>query len=66
MGSYAQHILFDALRELYEEYNVHGGFVFSTDSIALRMKSMNRVLCWFGFRDSHKFTCVVEKEHVIS
>ena len=49
---------------LYEEHNVHGGFVFSTESIVLRMKSMNRVLCWFGFREGCKYTCFVE--HVTS
>ncbi len=61
IGTYIPSFVFGELQELYEEYNVHGGFVFSMDSIAMRMKSMNRVLCWFGFRDSHKYTCFVER-----
>ena len=61
VGVYAPLFLFHELQDLYKEFNVHGGFVFPTESIATRMKSMDRVLCWFGFRDDHKFTCYIEK-----
>lgn len=61
LGIYAPHFLFHELQDLYGEFNVHGGFVFPTDSIAMRMQSMNRVLCWFGFREDHKYTCFVER-----
>jgi hypothetical protein len=60
LGSYSAEYIFHELQELYNEYNIHGGFAFTTDSIAMRMKSMNRVLCWFGFRDSRKFTCFIQ------
>ncbi len=61
VGSYAPHFLFHELQDLYSEFNVHGGFVFPTESIAMRMKSMDRVLCWFGFRDGRKYTCFVQR-----
>ena len=66
LGIYASHFLFHELQDLYGEFNVHGGFVFPTDSIAMRMQSMNRVLCWFGFREDHKYTCFVERVLPIS
>jgi hypothetical protein len=62
MGSYSQRFLFHELQDLYTEFNVQGGFVFPTESIAVRMKSMDRVLCWFGFRDDHKYTCYIQKD----
>lgn len=49
------------IQDRYTEYGTHGGFVFPMESIALRLKSMNRVLCWFGFRDEFKYTCYVSK-----
>lgn len=61
LGSFTPEYIFDELLELYNAYNIHGGFVFSTESIALRMKSMERVLCWFGFRDERKYTCFVQR-----
>lgn len=60
IGVFAPDLLFHELQELYGEYNIHGGFIFPTDSIAMRMKSMDRVLCWFGFRENHKYTCFIE------
>ncbi len=60
-GNYAEPYAFDELKELYHEYNAHGGFVFPIQSIALRLKTMNRVLCWFGFCDNIKYTCYISK-----
>jgi hypothetical protein len=60
-GKYMKSVLFHEIEDLYCEYNAHGGFVFSKDSIALRLQSMNRVLCWFGFRGGVKYTCYVSK-----
>ncbi len=60
-GNYSYSSLFHEIEDRYSEYGAHGGFVFPKDSIALRLKSMNRVLCWFGFRDDIKYTCYVSK-----
>lgn len=56
-------VIFDIICELYVMYSAFGGFSFSTESIALRMKSMDRVLCWIGISDDLKFTCTVERCH---
>jgi hypothetical protein len=61
VGTFAQPYLFYELQDLYNSYSIHGGFVFSKDSIAMRMQSMDRVLCWFGFRNGIKYTCFVER-----
>ncbi len=60
-GTHSYSSLFHTIQERYGEYGVHGGFVFSKDSIALRLKSMDRVLCWFGFHNDIKYTCYVSK-----
>lgn len=61
LGTFATDYIFSELQELYNEYNIHGGFAFTTESIALRMKTMERVLCWFGFRNGRKYTCFVQR-----
>ncbi len=61
LGTFAAEYIFGELQELYNEYNIHGGFAFTTESIALRMKTMERVLCWFGFRNDRKYTCFVQR-----
>ena len=68
VGTFALPYIFHELQELYHSYSVHGGFVFPKDSIAMRMRSMDRVLCWFGFRNGIKYTCFVERfpGHAIS
>ncbi len=60
-GNYAAPYAFEELKELYQEYNAQGGFVFPIQSIALRLKTMDRVLCWFGFYDNIKYTCYISK-----
>lgn len=60
-GNYSLISIFHEIEDKYCEYGYHGGYVFSKDSIALRLKSMNRVLCWFGFRENVKYTCYVSK-----
>ncbi len=60
-GIFAQSIIFNELQELYMEYGVQGGFVFNKESIANRMGTMSRVLCWFGFRGGRRYTCYIER-----
>jgi hypothetical protein len=61
MSTFPQSLLFEQILFLYNEFNTHGGFMFPTDSIAMRMKSMNKVLCWFGFHENRKYTCFIER-----
>ena len=54
------HLVYE-IQDRYAEYSAQGGFVFPMDSIALRLKSMKRVLCWFGFRNDIKYSCYISK-----
>lgn len=61
VGTCADIVLFSHLEELYGKYSLQGGYVFSKDSIALRMKSMNQVLCWFGYHNGYRYTCYIRE-----
>ena len=60
-GKYKYANVFHEIEDRHTQYNAHGGFVFTKESIALRMHSMDRVLCWFGFHGGIKYTCYVSK-----
>ena len=62
LGSYIEGFVLEEILELYTKLIGTTGYIFPRDSIAQRMQYLNSVICWFGYSEGKKITCIIEKD----